>query len=175
VPKTALVDSPIRPEAVLEGLASPQDGACVLFLGVVRDHNDGRAVTGLEYEAYREMAEGTLSAIAVEASHRFGPNRIRVLHRLGELRVGEVSTAIAVATPHRAEAFEASRYIIEEIKRRLPVWKREHYVDGDAHWVGSTLEGGGSQPARDTGTTGMGRTESPLQDHEDPEPREGGA
>lgn len=134
--RTAIVSEPIRPAELLGGLPSSQDGVCLLFLGVVRDHNEGRSVSGLEYEAYQGMAERTLAAIAEEASHRHGTDRITVLHRVGELAVGEVSTAIAVATPHRGEAYSASRFIIEEIKVRLPVWKREHYLEGDSRWVG---------------------------------------
>jgi molybdopterin synthase catalytic subunit len=134
--KTRIVSEPIRPEEVLAGLTTPKDGACLLFLGVVRDHNLGRAVSGLDYEVYQGMAEKTLAEISSEASRRYGTDRITVLHRVGELKVGEVSTAIAVATPHRGEAYEASRYIIEELKVRLPVWKREHYLDGDTQWVG---------------------------------------
>ena len=142
--RTSIVSEPILPEQVLLDLTSHEDGACLLFLGVVRDHNQGRAVSGLEYEAYRGMAETTLAAIGAEASHRFGTDRVRVLHRVGELRVGEVSTAIAVATPHREEAYQASRFILEEIKERLPIWKREHYLDGDSDWIGS---GSAADPA----------------------------
>ena len=139
---TRIVTGPIGPEEVLSGLTTPQDGACLLFLGVVRDHNLGRSVSGLDYEVYEEMAEKTLRAIVAEASHRFGTDRINVLHRVGALRVGEISTAIAVATPHRAEAYDASRYIMEELKERLPIWKREHYLDGESAWVGSeSVEG----------------------------------
>ncbi len=141
MPRTAIVFEPIQPEELLRGFHSSEDGAVVLFLGVVRNHNEGRAVSGLEYEAYQEMAERTLAAIASEASHRSGTDRITVFHRVGELRVGEVSTAIAVATPHRGEAYSASRFIIEEIKVRLPVWKREHYLDGDSRWVGAQQAG----------------------------------
>jgi len=135
---TAIVAEPILPQEVLSDFPSHEDGACLLFLGVVRDHNQGRAVSGLDYEVYRGMAEKTLADIAAEASHRFGTDRITVLHRVGELLVGEVSTAIAVATPHRREAYEASRYIIEELKQRLPIWKRERYLEGDSQWVGGS-------------------------------------
>lgn len=144
--RTGLTWDPIRPQEVLDQLASPADGAVVLFLGVVRDHNEGRAVTGLTYEAYPGMAERTLAEIAREAGDRFGTDRLTVIHRVGELKVGEVSTAIAVATPHREHAYNASRYIIEEIKARLPMWKKEAYLEGDGHWVpGHTpgVEGGG--------------------------------
>ena len=154
--KSAIVSEPILPDKVLLGFPSSEDGACLLFLGVVRGHNLGRPVTGLEYEAYLGMAEKTLAAITLEASHRFGTDRITVLHRVGDLDVGEVSTAIAVATPHRGEAYDASRYLIEEIKDRLPIWKREHYVEGDSDWVGSernpSPEGWGSKEAGGEGS-----------------------
>jgi len=146
----ALTESPIRPEVVLEGLSSSSDGAVLLFLGVVRDENLGRRVVGLVYEAYRDMAEETLASIAREAGERFGTDRISVLHRVGALRVGEVSTAIGVATPHRSEAYGASRYIIEEIKKRLPVWKRESYSEGGDGWLTGTV------PNASEGSTGRG-------------------
>ena len=128
-------EGPVDVERFLHGFASPEDGAVLLFLGTVRDHNDGRAVEGLEYEAYREMGEEVLAAIARETESRFGTGRIGIHHRTGKLAVGEVSTVIAVATPHREEAYGASRYIIEEIKKRLPVWKKEIYAGGDSHWL----------------------------------------
>lgn len=127
---------PIRTEALLEGLTTPMDGAAVVFLGVVRNENEGREVSGLEYEVYETMANRVLAEIAEEAERRFATDRVRILHRVGRLSVGEISAGIAVATPHRAEAYETSRYIIEEIKSRLPVWKKEQYVGGDAEWVG---------------------------------------
>lgn len=133
--RTAITPDPIRPERILADLATAEDGALLLFLGVVRNHHQGRKVEGLVYEAYREMAEETLAVIAAEAGKRFGTDRVVVVHRVGVLRVGEVSTAIAVATPHREEGYGASRYIIEEIKKRLPVWKLEQYLDGDSGWV----------------------------------------
>jgi molybdopterin synthase catalytic subunit len=145
--RTAIVSEPIRAEAVLENLASSRDGACLLFLGVVRDRNDGREVSGLEYQAYREMAEQTLVSIVREASDRFSTDRITALHRIGGLAVGEVSTAIGVATPHRGDAYEASRYVIEEVKRRLPIWKREHYVEGESSWVPGHTPGPESRSA----------------------------
>jgi molybdopterin synthase catalytic subunit len=134
--------------ALTADFASQEDGALLLFLGVVRNHNDGREVAGLEYEAYAEMGEKVLLEIGDEAKELSGSDRIFIHHRVGTLAVGEVSTVIAVATPHRGEAYEASRYIIEEIKKRLPVWKKENYVEGDAAWVkGHTpmLDGGSSK------------------------------
>ena len=132
---TAIVREPIDPAQVLSLIGADQDGATLLFLGVVRDHNDGRSVGGVRYESYEEMAAQVLSDIVEEASGAADTDRIAALHRIGELEVGEVSVAIAVSTPHRAEAYEASRYIIEEIKKRLPVWKKERYSDGAEEWV----------------------------------------
>ena len=122
-------------------VGSPEDGAVVLFLGTVRDHAEGRSVRGIRYEAYREMAEGVLAEITAEAARRLRTDRIAVIHRVGDLAVGEISVAIATSSPHRAEAYEASRYVIEEIKKRLPVWKLEQYVEGAPAWVeGHPLE-----------------------------------
>lgn len=130
---------PIDPAVVLARVGALEDGATLLFLGVVRDHADGRAVSGMRYEAYAEMAEAVLAEIAREAAERLGTDRVAVVHRYGELEIGEVSVAIAVSSPHRAEAYEASRYVIEAIKQRLPVWKKEHYVDGAEAWVEGTV------------------------------------
>jgi molybdopterin synthase catalytic subunit len=125
----------IDPTAVLGLVGAEEDGATLLFLGIVRDHNEGRAVRGMTYEAYGEMAEKVLERIAAEAAERAGSERVAVVHRVGELAIGEASVAIAVSSPHRAEAYAASRYVIEEIKARLPVWKKEHYVEGGARWL----------------------------------------
>ena len=131
----SVVDGPIDPARLLSDVVSDDDGAAVLFWGVVRNRNEGRAVSHLEYSAYAEMAERMMQRIGEEAISRFGVGDVRVVHRVGRLEVGEASVAIAVASPHRSEAYEASRYVIEELKRRVPVWKREGYVDGDSEWV----------------------------------------
>jgi molybdopterin synthase catalytic subunit len=131
----AVVDGPIDPARLLGDVVSDDDGAALLFWGVVRNRNEGRAVSHLEYSAYAEMAERMMQRIGEEAIARFGVGDVRVVHRVGRLEVGEASVAIAVASPHRAEAYEASRYVIEELKRRVPLWKREGYVDGDSEWV----------------------------------------
>lgn len=150
----AVVQSdPIDPERVLAHVGSDEDGAVLLFLGVVRNHADGRSVRGMHYEAYEAMASGVLREIAGEAAEKLGTDRLSVVHRTGELAIGEVSVAIAVSSPHRAESYEASRYVIEEIKKRLPVWKKERYVDGDASWVEGTVPpgSGGASAAATTG------------------------
>ena len=101
-------------------------------------HNEGAAVGGLTYEAYDDMAARVLDEIAGEAAERLGTSRIAVVHRVGELEIGEVSVAIAASSPHRAESFDATRYVIEELKKRLPVWKKEHYVEGGSEWLEGT-------------------------------------
>jgi len=158
---SAVVTEPIDPAAVLAKVGADEDGASLLFLGVVRDHAEGRAVRGMRYDAYEQMAESVLAEIAGEAAERLGTDRVAVVHRTGELGVGEVSVAIAVSSPHRAEAYEASRYVIEEIKKRLPVWKKERYTDGDAAWVEGIVPPGtgvaGAAASPDTG--GDGRRE----------------
>jgi molybdopterin synthase catalytic subunit len=142
--RTALVTHTIDGSALLSEVARRRNGATVLFIGTVRDVNAGAAVTALDYSAYTEMAERELRAITEEAAERWATTDIVVEHRLGSLALGEISVAIAVAHPHRGEAYEASRYVIEELKRRLPIWKREHYAGGEAEWVanGPTVEVG---------------------------------
>ncbi|HEX2167106.1 MAG TPA: molybdenum cofactor biosynthesis protein MoaE [Longimicrobiales bacterium] len=129
----------IEPQGVLDLVGSPADGAAILFLGTVREQNDGRAVSGMRYDAFVEMAEPVLREIAGEAAILAGSDRIAAVHRVGDLPIGAVSVAIAVSSPHRAEAFDAARYVIEQIKQRLPVWKHEHYLDGEAEWLSGTV------------------------------------
>ncbi len=131
----AVVAEPLDAARILTDTLSPEGGAALLFWGVVRNENDGRAVTQLEYQAYAGMAEREMEKIAAEARERWRTGEITVVHRVGRLEVGEASVAIVVAAPHRAEVYEASRYVIEELKRRVPVWKREGYVEGPSEWV----------------------------------------
>jgi molybdopterin synthase catalytic subunit len=126
---------PIDAAGLLTDAAAGSDGAVLLFLGVVRHENEGRAVVRLEYEAYAPMAEREMAKIAGEAAERWGTGAISIVHRIGTLEVGEPSVAITVAAPHRGEAYEASRYVIEELKRRVPVWKREGYAEGPSEWL----------------------------------------
>jgi molybdopterin synthase catalytic subunit len=133
--RTGIVRRPLDPCALLAEVASSRNGASVLFVGTVRDTNDGSHVSGLDYSAYEAMAERELEAIVTEASARWGTTDIVVEHRTGALELGEASVAIVVAHAHRGEAYDASRYVIEELKKRLPIFKREHYVDGRAEWV----------------------------------------
>ena len=130
-----ITDAAIDPSALLAEIEGAGFGAAVLFLGTVRDQNEGRSVSGMRYEAYVPMAERVLAEIVEETARRMNPCRIAAVHRVGELGIGEVSVAIAAAAPHRGDAFDLCRAVIEQIKLRLPVWKHEHYVDGDSGWV----------------------------------------
>lgn len=125
----------IDPEALLARVEDPSSGAVILFLGVVRNHHEGRGVEAMRYDAYDEMALGTLEEILTEAEEQYGVGHLAAVHRVGELGIGDVSVAIAVSSTHRADAYEASRYVIEEIKVRLPVWKKERFEDGTSEWV----------------------------------------
>jgi len=113
---------------------TPADGALCVFVGVVRNENAGRPVLRLEYEAFEEMALGLMHEIEAEALRRWPVTGVRVVHRLGPMEIGEASVAVAVASPHRAEAFEACRYVIDTLKATVPIWKKEFYADG-AVWL----------------------------------------
>lgn len=136
--RVAIVERPIDGVGLLGEASRATNGAAILFIGTVRDTSDGQCVAGIDYSAYEQMAEQELRAIAGEASQRFGTNSIVVEHRVGHLEIGETSVGIAVAHPHRAAAYDASRFIIEQIKVRVPIWKREEYVDGSSQWVDPT-------------------------------------
>jgi molybdopterin synthase catalytic subunit len=116
------------------GAADPRDGALCLFVGVVRNENAGRPVIRLEYEAYEEMALPLMQEIADETLTRWPITHVEIVHRLGALAVGEPSVAVAVTSPHRAQAFEACRYAIDALKSRVPIWKKEFYADGSG-WL----------------------------------------
>ena len=145
--RSRIIHCHVGPEEIdstklLSRVGSDEDGAAILFIGVVRNHADGRPVSGMRYDSYVEMSQLELKSIAAEAAERLGTDRLAVEHRTGELQIGEISVAIAVSSPHRAESFDATRYIIEEIKKRLPVWKKEYYEDGTDSWVEGTLPPG---------------------------------
>jgi len=118
--------------AIRARVEDPGFGAVLVFEGVVRNHFGGRPVTGLEYEAYPELAQPVVQAICAEIKERWPGARVAVAHRTGALDIGETSMVIAVGTPHRGACYEASRYAIEALKERLPVWKKEVYADGEA-------------------------------------------
>jgi len=129
-----LTRAPIDVRAVEAAVRHPGAGAVCTFQGVVRDHNLGRPVDHLAYEAYPEMAEPELRRIAAEAEARWPGVRLAIVHRLGRLEIGEASVVIAASHAHRAEAFEACRYAIDTLKATVPIWKKEVWADGEA-WV----------------------------------------
>jgi molybdopterin synthase catalytic subunit len=136
--RAAVVTGAIDPGALIAEVQSPEFGAISLFIGTVRDVNDGRPVTALDYSAYVAMAESELAAILDEAEENFGIGAISIEHRIGSLALGDVSVAIAAAHAHRRPAIECTRFVIEEIKSRVPIWKLEHYTDGARQWVDPT-------------------------------------
>jgi len=129
---------PLEPAALSAALADPAAGGFAAFEGRVRNQNDGRVVSRLEYEAFEELAQGEGERIVAEALRRHGALRARCVHRLGALAVGEIAVWVGVVAAHRAEAFSACRQIINEIKHRLPIWKKEYFADGDSGWVNCT-------------------------------------
>lgn len=124
----------LDPEAAIQAVRRDEAGAVDLFLGVVRNENRGRAVDHLVYDAYPTMAEKTMRELAEEAAGRFGLSGVAVLHRTGRLAIGETSLLVAVSAGHREAAFEAGRWLVNEIKRRVPVWKKEVWADGE-EWI----------------------------------------
>ena len=131
---------PIDVAALIEAAVGPADGGIATFIGLVRDHQDGRSVVRLEYSAYEPMADGEAALIVQEAETRW-PVRVTLRHRVGTLEIGDVAVAVVAASAHRAPAFDACRYVIEEVKRRVPVWKKEFYADGAIAWVDPTRAG----------------------------------
>jgi molybdopterin synthase catalytic subunit len=135
-----VVEHPLSPDAIAAAVGDPGAGGVVIFSGVVRNETGGRPVKYLEYEAHAPMAEAKMREIGEAVRKRWrGVKRVAILHRLGRLEIGEPSVLIAVSAAHRAEAFEACRYAIDTLKRTVPVWKKEHFEDGEV-WVG--LQGG---------------------------------
>lgn len=131
-----LTSAPIDLGPLLESVQSPARGGVASFLGTVRDHHGGRSVLRLDYSAYEPMAEAEIARIVAEAGSRWDVE-VAVQHRMGRLAVGDIAVAIAVGSAHRDEAFIACRYVIEELKRRVPIWKREYFADGAVEWVGA--------------------------------------
>jgi MoaE-MoaD fusion protein len=132
--RAELVDGPIDTGQAVAAVSGPGRGAVVIFLGTVRDHHAGRPVEKLTYSAYRPMALEGLRKIVADLEASSPDLRAAIVHRLGEVPVGEASVAIAVASPHRPAAYEASRTALERLKAEIPIWKREHYADGEAAW-----------------------------------------
>jgi molybdopterin synthase catalytic subunit len=133
-----LTDQPLAPDQAHAFCTDPAAGAVVVFTGTVRGETDGRAVTALEYEAFTERAETQLAELAAQVGRKWPAARaVWLEHRVGTLAIGEPSVVVGVSAGHRAEAFEAARWAIDTLKATVAIWKREHWADGDAHWVGA--------------------------------------
>ncbi len=141
-PHIRLTDRPLDPAPIAEQVRTERDGAIVTFLGVTRDHNDGRRVAYLEYEAYQPMAEQKIAEIIAEMKTRWDIGGVAVAHRTGRVDIGETSMVLAVSAAHRRPAFEAALYFVDRLKEIVPIWKKEHY-EGGTMWIGETP---GSKP-----------------------------
>jgi molybdopterin synthase catalytic subunit len=152
-----LTEEPLDLVTLLAAVQSPERGGVACFLGTVRNHHGGRAVLRLEYSAYEPMAEAECARIVAEAEARWQV-AIALRHRIGELEIGDAAVAVVAASAHRDEAFLACRHVIEELKRRVPIWKREVYADGTVEWVGEAGKRGSGEAGRpinaDVGNTG---------------------
>ncbi len=134
--RSEIRSSEIDPRALEACVTNDACGGIVTFLGIVRERaGDGRAVTGLSYEAHETMALAAFEAIAREACERHPEVRLGIVHRTGDLRIGEIAVAVCAAAPHRAQAFEACSYAIDQLNARAAIWKKERYAGGDAEWV----------------------------------------
>ena len=131
----SLHETAFDPQRLLEALRHPSCGGYVTFEGSVRDHNEGRAVRRLEYEAFAPLALREGERILAAACARFAVERVHCAHRTGALEIGELAVWVGVAAKHRGEAFDACRYIIDHVKHSVPIWKKEYYEDGDSGWV----------------------------------------
>ena len=142
VPLVAVTNQVLDLQALVNELASSGagDGAVATFIGLVRDHNQGRRVEFLEYEAYEPLAVRALTRIVDEARQAWPDTRVGVHHRIGRLEIGEASIVIVAASPHRADAFAACRYAIERVKQIVPIWKHEHFEGGDVWIEGATAD-----------------------------------
>ena len=131
----SLTTDPIEPEALKRSLARDNAGACACFEGWVRNVNEGEAVSALEYETHAEIAAAEGGAVLAEARKRFAIIEARCVHRVGKLAIGDCAVWVGVSADHRGAAFDACRYVIDETKARVPIWKKEHYASGATGWV----------------------------------------
>jgi molybdopterin synthase catalytic subunit len=141
-----LTRTPLDLASLVASVSAPDRGGVAAFLGMVRNHHGGREVLRLEYSAYEPMAEAEAARIIGEAESRW-PVKVALAHRIGDLAIGDAAVAVAAAGAHRAEAFDACRYVIEELKVRVPIWKKEHYADGSLVWVDPTAGKSSAAPA----------------------------
>ena len=135
-----LTQQPIDFTLLTESVRSHQAGAVVLFLGTVREFTGEARTAWLEYEAYPEMAMAALQRLAAEVRERFSVIEVAMSHRYGRLALGDIAVAVAVSSPHRAQAFEAGRWLIDKLKESVPIWKKEHYADGTTEWLHATSD-----------------------------------
>jgi molybdopterin synthase catalytic subunit len=133
--KTHIVEKAIDPATIVKEIEDSSAGAVVLFLGTVRRSGEAGSVSGISYEAYRSMSDRRIENVIERAKKRWPVKKVKVVHRVGELRLGEVSVAVAVSAEHRKEAFQACRYIIDNVKSKVPIWKKERLVGGRERWV----------------------------------------
>lgn len=139
-----VTSDPLSLDALLTETDHPDAGALVVFGGTVRRTHEGKEVTAIDYSAYGELAERTFAELEAEVCATFPVNACRIVHRTGDLAVGELSVLVVVRSPHRGDGFEAARYAIDTLKKRAPVWKREAYTDGtEVYLQGETLPGAG--------------------------------
>jgi molybdopterin synthase catalytic subunit len=130
-----IVADTLDPLVLKAELLDPRSGACVTFEGWVRNHNEGKPVQALDYEAYAELAEAEGQRILAEAREKFAVQTIAAVHRVGALQIGDLAVWVGVGSAHRGAAFDACRYVIDEVKARVPIWKKEHYTDGASEWI----------------------------------------
>ncbi len=136
-----LISSSLENSNLRESFPNSEAGAFVNFEGRVRDHNDGKKVVALEYEAFEKLCLKEAEKIFQEVRHRFDVIEIICVHRVGRLKIGEIAVWVGVSAPHRESAFQACRYIIDEIKKRLPIWKKEYFENGESGWVNCECQG----------------------------------
>ena len=129
-----LTHSRIDIQKVIDSVTAPESGGIDVFIGTTRNRSDGRSVASLSYEAYEPMALRKMAALEEEAGARWPLKRVAVVHRLGDVGIGEASVVVAVSAAHRSEAFEACRFLIDRLKQEVPIWKNEHFSDGSSAW-----------------------------------------
>jgi molybdopterin synthase catalytic subunit len=148
-----LTSEPVELAQLLARVTSPDRGGIACFLGTVRNHRSGRDVVRLDYSAYRPMAEAECDRIVSEAEAHWNC-AVALLHRTGTLEIGDTAVAIVAAAPHRDAAFAACRFVIEQVKQRVPIWKKEYFADGTVEWVGSGAAGRRGSGAGNEGSSG---------------------
>ena len=148
IPATLITAAPLDHDALVKVLDTSGIGAVAIFLGLVRDNNKGRKVLHLEYECYEALALRGLDLIVAESREKWPTVRLAIHHRIGRMEIGEASVAIAAASPHRADAFAASRYAIERIKQIVPIWKHEYFEGGDV-WIEGAVAAADDAAARE--------------------------